>query len=158
MRSCSAIFFAASGVWQVSPAGMGTPYCASNCLAWYPCIFMDEAHEALAAVLVFGGGNEAGAVVTLAMDFFEHFEHGLVGAAVERSPERANSGRGAGKEIGPAGSDHSNGGSGTVLLVIGVQDENQIERFDGFGLQLVILIRHGEHHVEEVRRVFQIGL
>jgi hypothetical protein len=36
--------------------------------------------------------------------------------------------------------------------------EDQIERLDHFRLQLVILVRQREHHVQEVRRVFVFGL
>ena len=35
LPALAAIFLAASGVWQTSPAGTETPYWASNCLAWY---------------------------------------------------------------------------------------------------------------------------
>ena len=91
------------------------------------------------------------------MDFLEHFEHGLVGAAVERTPQGADAGRGGGEEVGAAGGDHAHGGGGAVLLVIGVEQENQVERLDDFRLQLAVLAGVGEHHVEEVRGVFESG-
>ena len=98
-----------------------------------------EAHQPLAAVLVLGRGDEPRAVVAGLVDFFQHLEHGLVGAAVERAPEGANAGRRAGKQIRPAGGHHAHGRGRAVLLVVGVQQENQVQRLDRLRLQLVVL-------------------
>src|SRR4029077_7303177 len=39
------MYFAASGVSQSSPGGTETPYCASNCLAWYSWIFIERLQD-----------------------------------------------------------------------------------------------------------------
>ena len=93
-----------------------------------------ETHEAFAAVLVLGGGDKGMAVVAGIVDLLQHLDDGLVGPAVERSPQGANAGGGAGKEIGLAGGHHAHGGSGTILLVVGVKEEDQVERPHHFGL------------------------
>ena len=59
-----------------------------------------EAHEAAVADLVFHFGEELGAVVAFVVDFLEHFEHRLVGAAVERAPKRAHAGGCRGEKVG----------------------------------------------------------
>ena len=92
------------------------------------------------------------------MNFLQHFEHRLVRAAVQRTPQRANARRRAGKQIRLARGHHAHGRGGAILLVIGVQQENQIQRLDHFRLQLVILVRQREHHVQEIRRVLVVRL
>ena len=42
--------------------------------------------------------------------------------------------------------------------MIGVQEKEQVERFGNLGLRDVILIRLGEHHVQEVFRITQLVL
>ena len=108
--------------------------------------------------LVLGGGDKALAVVAGVVDLLQHGDDGLVGAAVQGSPEGANAGGGAGEKIGLAGGDHAHGGSGTILLVVGVKEEDQVQRPHHFGLQFVILIGIGKHHVEEIGGVFVVGL
>ncbi len=117
-----------------------------------------EAHQPLAAVLVLGRGDELRAVVARLVNLLEHFQHRLVGAAVQRTPQRANPGRRAGEQIRPARRHHAHRRRRAVLLVVGVQQEDQVQRFDRLGLQVIILVRQREHHVQEVRRVLQFGL
>lgn len=40
------------------------------------------------------------------------------------------------------------------MLVIGMKQENQIEGANDLRLQLIVGVRHGEHHLQKVRRVF----
>ena len=112
-----------------------------------------EAHQPLAAVLVLGGGDELRAVVAGLVNVLQHLEHRLVGAAVQRTPQGADAGGGAGEQVRLAGGHHAHRRGRAVLLVIGVQQEDQVQRLHDLGLQLVILVRQREHHVQEVRRV-----
>ena len=50
----------------------------------------------------------------------------------------------------------AHGGGRGVLLVVGVEDEEQVERLRHLGVDLVPLRRHGEHHVQQVRRVAEV--
>ena len=43
-----------------------------------------------------------------------------------------------------------------VLLVVGMEDEEQVERLGDAGIDLVVLGRHREHHVEQVRRIPEV--
>ena len=45
-----------------------------------------ETHEPFTAVLVLGLGDEFGAVITRFVDGFQHFNHGLIGAAMRERP------------------------------------------------------------------------
>ena len=76
---------------------------------------------------------------------------------MKRTPEGANAGGGGGENIGLAGGDHPDGGGGAILLVVGMEQENEIERPDDFRLQLVVLAGQREHHVQEVLSEFKIG-
>ncbi len=74
----------------------------------------------------------------------QHVEHGLIGTAVRRSPERRYSGgnRRVGVRAGASGQAHR--GRTGVLLVIGMQDEQQVERFGRHGVGRIGLRRSGE--------------
>ncbi len=80
-------------------------------------------------------------------DFFEHVQHGLVRAAVRRSPQRGNAGRDAGKRIsaGRAGQPDCRGRS--VLFMIRMQNEDAIHGFCQSFAHHVILCRRREHHM-----------
>ena len=61
------------------------------------------------------------------VDFAEHFEDGLVGAAVERPPQGAHPRRRARKQVRPARPHDAHGRSAAVLFVVGMKDENQVQ-------------------------------
>ena len=113
-----------------------------------------EAHEAALAFL--GGFDRFVSVIPGGLDVLEHFDDCRIGSAVKRAPERTHPGRNTGKEVGPARRDHAHGGSTAVLLVIGVEQKNEIERIDDFRLRIVVPIRLGEHHVQEIGRVAEV--
>ena len=56
--------------------------------------------------------------------------------------------------VGAAHQPHRRGRG--VLLVIGMQDEKQVECLGHVWIHLVRLGRHGEHHVQQVRRVAEV--
>ena len=116
---------------------------------------MPEAHEAEARVLVLCLGNVFGDAVDGA-DLGQHVERGLIGAAVRRAPEAGDAGRNAGKRVsaGRAGKPHR--GSGRVLLVVGVQDEDAVERLGENRVDHIRLARDREAHLQEVRGEIEI--
>jgi hypothetical protein len=76
---------------------------------------------------------------------------------MERAPECADPGGRGGEKIRTTGRNHPDSGSGTVLLVVGVKQENKIECLDDFGFEFAILTRIREHHVKKVFGVFEGG-
>ena len=58
-------------------------------------------------------------------------EHGLVGAAVRRAPQRRDAGGDRRVRVGAGAAGQAHGRGAGVLLVVGVQDEQQVERLRG---------------------------
>ena len=86
----------------------------------------------------------------------EHPQHRLVGAAVQRAVERR---RGAGQRrvrIDVRAADVAHRAGAAVLLVIGVQDEEHVERALEDRVRLVAQLGHLEQHVEEVAGVAEV--
>ena len=71
--------------------------------------------------------DEARDVLLLA-DLVQHLQHGLVGAAVERAVQGGDARADGGERIHVRGADRAHGAGRAVLLVIGVQDEQDLER------------------------------
>jgi hypothetical protein len=114
-----------------------------------------EAHQAHAGILVLHPVEELRHLVHAA-DLLEHVEHGLVGAAVGRAPQRRHARRngGVGIAAGAAGEAHRRGAG--ILLVVGVQDEQQVERLGVQRIDLVGLAGDREEHVQHVRGVVEV--
>ena len=89
-------------------------------------------------------------------DLAEHFQRGLVGAAMRGAPQAGDAGGDAGERIGAgrAGQPHRRGRS--VLLVIGVQGENAVHGAGQHRIGLVLLARHRKAHAQEVRGVIEL--
>ena len=118
---------------------------------------MSEAHEAHAGVLVLRALDEIADLGHVAY-FLEHLQAGLVGAAVGGAPQRHDSRGDAGERVRAGGAGQPHGGSGSVLLVVGVQDENAVQGPHQHRVQLVFLGGHGEHHAHEVLGVGEVVL
>ena len=118
---------------------------------------MAEAHQPERIVLVLGAGDEFRNVFDRA-DLRQHFERRFVGAAMRRAPEAGDARRDAGERIGArrAGKPHRR--SRSVLLVIGMQNEDAVERAGEHRIDLVFLARHREAHAQEIRGVVEIVL
>ena len=67
-------------------------------------------------------------ILSLAPDLPKHPQHRLVGAAVQRPVERRDGGGRRGIRIRLRGPDAAHGRRRAVLLVVGVQDEEHLER------------------------------
>ena len=92
------------------------------------------------------------------MNFFEHLDDGLIGATVERTPESTDTSRDGREEIGATGGDHADSRGGAVLLVVGVQQQDQIKRAGDFRVNGIIGVRLREQKVQEVGAVIQTRL
>ncbi len=89
-------------------------------------------------------------------DFHQHFQRGFVCAAMRRAPQAGNARRNAGEGVGAGGAGQPHRRGRGVLLVIGVQDEDAVHRAAEHRVDLVLLARHRERHVEEVRGVIEL--
>jgi hypothetical protein len=89
-------------------------------------------------------------------DRVQHPQHGFVGAAVERPVERGG-GAGQGRiRVGLRAADAAHRARAAVLLVVGVQDEQHVERPLEHGVRLVLQLGHPEQHVQEVAGEAQV--
>ena len=98
-------------------------------------VFVDavaEAHQAEAGIFSLGQIDVFLHVAAIGADVLEHFDAGLICPAVQRAPQGANAGRNRGEQVGVARADHAHRAGAAVLLVIGVHDQEQIQRFDEY--------------------------
>ena len=109
-----------------------------------------EAGEPEVVVRILGPGDEARDVAAGVADRFEHLDRGLVRAAVQRTPQRVDAGRDRRVEVRVRGADETHGRRRAVLLVVGVQDQQLLQRVHDRRADLVRLGRHREHHPHEV--------
>ncbi len=89
-------------------------------------------------------------------DFLEHAQDGLVRSAVQRPVQR---GRRAGQRrvgIGMRAPDAAHHARAAVLLVVGVQDEQDVERPLQHGMHVVLELGQLEEHVQEVAREAEV--
>ena len=89
-------------------------------------------------------------------DRAQHPEHCLVGAAVERAVERGRRGGQRRVRIHLGRADRAHGVGRAVLLVVGVQDEEDVERALDRRIGLVLQLGGLEEHVQEVPDVREI--
>ena len=89
-------------------------------------------------------------------DPVEHAQHRLVGAAVQRAVERGDPGRDGRVGVDLGGAHAAHGARRAVLLVVGVQDPEHVERLLEPRVRLVLDLGHLEHHREEVAGVGQV--
>src|SRR5438067_4277167 len=109
-----------------------------------------EAHQAQPCLLVLHLIDELPGGEAALADVLEHLDDFLVGASVQRAPERADACADGGEEVGVRAADDADGARRAVLLVIGVEDEEQVQRPHCHLVDLVGLGGNGEHHVQEV--------
>ncbi len=77
---------------------------------------------------------------------------------MRRPPQRGDARRDAGEGIGARGAGKAHGRGRRVLLVVGVQDEDAVERPRQHRIDLIVLARHGEAHAQEVGRIIEVVL
>ena len=86
-----------------------------------------EAHQARGVVAALGPLDEFRAVMPSVADLLEHLDHGLVGAAVGRPPERLEARGDRREEVDHRRAHQPDGARRAVLLVVGVQDQQQVD-------------------------------
>ena len=77
---------------------------------------------------------------------------------MRRPPKRRDARRDAGEGIGARGAGKAHGRGRRVLLVVGVQDEDAVERPGQHRIDLIVLARHREAHAQEVGRIIEVVL
>ena len=90
------------------------------------------------------------AVMPPLVDLLEHLEHCDVRPAVERPPQGADARGTRGEEVGLARADDAHRRGAAILLVVGVQHQDQVQGLDDLRVGDVLLVGHREHHVQEV--------
>src|SRR4029077_20876657 len=83
----------------------------------------------------------------------EHAENFFVGAAVEGTVESGNGGGSGGIRIDVRAANTSNRIGGTVLLVVGMQDEKHVERMLQSRIRAVFRFGGAKEHIEEIAGV-----
>ena len=78
------------------------------------------------------------------------FSTAWLAPAVGRAPQAGDAGGDTCKRVGARGASQTHGGGGGVLLVVGVQDEDAIQRLGQHLVGPCTLRTGGEHHVQEV--------
>ena len=88
---------------------------------------MAEAHQAGVVLLVLHAAQEARDVL-LAADLVQHVDHGFVGAAVARAPQRGDAGGDAGERVGARGAGEADRRGRGVLLMVGMEHQDAVHR------------------------------
>ena len=114
-----------------------------------------EAHQLLLALAFLDLLDEGGDVLHVA-DLAEHPEDRLVRAAVQRPVERRDRARDTGVRVGLGGADAAHDARRAVLLVVGVEDEEDVERLLEDRVHDVLRLGHLPEHREEVAGVGEL--
>ena len=85
-------------------------------------------------------------------DLVEHPDHGLVGATVAGPVQRGGGRRRGRVRIGVGRADDAHGRGAAVLLVVGVEDEQQVEGLGQRRVGVVARLGHLPHRRQEVGR------
>ena len=110
---------------------------------------MAEAHQAESVVFVLSAFDVLADALG-GTDLTEHVQHRLVRAPMRRAPQRGDAGGDAGIRIGPGRPGQTHGGGGGVLLVIGMQNQNPVNRTGQHRVHFVLLRRVAEHQLQQV--------
>ncbi len=117
---------------------------------------MAKAHQPERIVLVLGAIDIVGDIAFPGHHVLQHLDDFLVGPAVEGSGQRQDPGRDRTEDVGFARPDQAHRGRRTVLTMIGVEDQQHVERRGHDRVGLVGLGRHREHQVKEVGGVVEV--
>ena len=117
-----------------------------------------EAEELEGVGLVLGRRDAVLGRHAAVVDALEHLHHFHVGPAVQRPPQGAYRRGARGEEVRPRRADDPRRRRAAILLVVGVQDEDQVQGVLDFRRDVVLLVGNREHHVQEVCTVAQVGI
>ncbi len=94
---------------------------------------MPKAHQPKIARLVFCHVDILLHIASIIGDLPKHIDARFIRSPMQWTPQRTNASRNRSKQVGIRRTNHSNGGSATVLFMIRMNDQKQIERFDEIG-------------------------
>ena len=116
-----------------------------------------EAHQLALAVLHL---LDEARDILVGADLVQHAEHFLVGAAVKRAGERGDRGGGGDERVGVRTAHRAHRAGAAILFVIGVQDEEHLERARQHRVGGVLGLGALPQHVHVVLGVaqFRIGV
>ena len=109
-----------------------------------------EAHQLHAVLPVLHLADELLHVAALGADLLQHLQHRLVGSTVQRPPQGIDPAGDRGEQVGLRRTHQADRRSGAVLLMVGMQDQQHVQRADDLRIDLVGLRRQAERHPEEV--------
>ena len=116
-----------------------------------------ESGKAERVVLVLGLGHHLFNRHAALLDAQKRFEHGLVGATMERTPQGADAGANACVKVGLRTAHHTHGRSGAVLFMVGVNNQERVQGLFHDRIRVVRTSLAAEHHVQEVTAVTAFG-
>ena len=111
---------------------------------------MAEAHELHAVLAILDLADERVHAAALRMDPLQHLHDGLVGTAMQGPEEGVDAGGDAREQVRVRGPDESDGRGRAVLLMVGVQEEQLVQRLGEHRVYLVRLRGDAEGHAQEV--------
>jgi len=111
---------------------------------------MAEAHQFDAVLTILDLANEGVDASAGRMDFLQHLQHSLIGAAMKRAEQRIDTRRHRCEEVGMRGADQPHRRGRAVLLVVGVQEQQHVQGLGQDRVDDVVLCRHTEGHAQEV--------
>ena len=151
--------------WVVLQAERGQHFLAGflHQLGARVIIFIDavaEAHQLDIGVLVLDLVHELAHFgdTPHSLDVFQHVQAGFIRAAMRRAPQAGHAGCDGGERVGARTAAEPHGRCRGILLMIGVQHKDAIERALDHWIDLVVLAGVGKHHVQEVARIAELVL
>ena len=109
-----------------------------------------EAHQLDPVLAVFDLADECVHIATAGTDLLQHLQHRLVGATVQWAPQRVDPAGDRREQVGLGRAHQAHRRGRTVLLVIGVQDQQHVQRPDDLWVDVVGFGRQSEGHSQEV--------
>src|SRR5665647_1358609 len=111
---------------------------------------MPKAHQLGPALLVLDLGHEVVDIPAVGLDPLEHVQHRLVRPTMQRPEQRVDPRRDRRKQVGVARPDQPHRRGRTVLLMIGMQDQQLVQRLGHDRIHVIALGRQPERHPQEV--------
>ena len=110
-----------------------------------------ETHQAALTGLHVG---DEGRNVLDRTDLGQHVYNGFVGTTVQWAVQRRGGRSRRAVGVGVRRCHYAHGGGAAVLLVVGVQDEEQVHRFGEHRVDAMV-VANAEHHVQEICRIVE---
>ena len=88
---------------------------------------MTESHQTKSVVLVFRLLNPFLVVAAVVLNHLQHFQHGLIGAPMERSPEGTDACRDGCEYVGSTASHHTDRRGTAVLFMVGMKNQQCVQ-------------------------------